>query len=76
MSKNKSYEPFTQREIKTLYRLLARFYRAKKLNMDSVDQSIDDSDFLSVGERSIVSSVQQWVKWFSHDEMLMDEDKL
>jgi hypothetical protein len=58
-------EPMTEAEVKRLWKLLGKFYEVKNK---------DGADHLSVGEKQIVRSVREWVRWYARDEMSVELD--
>lgn len=59
---------FSEWEIKTLYKLLTKLQTAYVGN----DEISTRADHFTIGERTIISTVRQWVKWFAQDEMKVD----
>jgi hypothetical protein len=55
----------SEAEVRKLWKLLGKFYEVKNK---------DGADYLSVGEKQIVRSVREWVRWYARDEMSVELD--
>lgn len=53
-----------EREVKQLLKLLDKWKRSKIASTGA--------DTYVATERSIITTVQQWVKWYGHDELSID----